>query len=321
MLRRSGDRLGDVTVQCARVIDNRHRPAAKHVRWADQHRVADLAGDLPRLLARHRQPVRRLGDPEIPEELREPLPVLREIDRVGRRADDVDASRLQVERQLQRRLTAELHDGQNLSAALLLPPDHRTDVLERERLEVEPVNRVVVGRDGLRVAVDHYRLVALLAQGEGGVAAAVVELDPLADPVGTAPENHDLRAVGRVRLALPFVRAVEVRRERLEFGGARIDPLVDRMQVHFVTPRRNRLGLDAEDDTQLLVAEAGALEREQQVVRHLARTDHRRGAAQFHDLRELRQEPRIDTRRLVHLLDGPTRFDRLEHRPHPAVGR
>ena len=65
-------------------------------------------------------------------------------------------------------------------------------VLERERLEVQPVDRVVVGRDGLRIAVDHHRLVALVAQREGGVTAAVVELDALADPVRPAAEDHDL---------------------------------------------------------------------------------------------------------------------------------
>ena len=67
-------------------------------------------------------------------------------------------------------------------------------VLERERLEVQPIDRVVVGRHRLRIAVDHHGLVALLAQRERGVTAAVVELDALADPVRPAAENHDLVA-------------------------------------------------------------------------------------------------------------------------------
>ena len=57
------------------------------------------------------------------------------------------------------------------------------DVLAGERLEVQAVGRVVVGRHGLRVAVDHHRLEAGVAQGEAGVDAAVVELDALADAV------------------------------------------------------------------------------------------------------------------------------------------
>ena len=63
-----------------------------------------------------------------------------------------------------------------------------------ERLEVEAVGRVVVGRDRLRVAVDHHGLVAELAVRPRRVHAAVVELDPLADPVGPGAEDHDRRA-------------------------------------------------------------------------------------------------------------------------------
>jgi glycosyltransferase involved in cell wall biosynthesis len=71
--------------------------------------------------------------------------------------------------------------------------DDLQHVLERQRLEVEAVGGVVVGGDGLRVAVDHDGLVAVLAHGEGGVHAAVVELDALADAVRAAAEDHDLR--------------------------------------------------------------------------------------------------------------------------------
>ena len=73
------------------------------------------------------------------------------------------------------------------------------DVLVGERLEVEAVGRVVVGRHRLGVAVDHDRLEAGVAQGEAGVDAAVVELDALADAVGPGAEDHDLRPVGRAR--------------------------------------------------------------------------------------------------------------------------
>ena len=69
--------------------------------------------------------------------------------------------------------------------------DHRGDVLLGDRLEVEPVRGVVVGGDGLRVAVDHHRLVAGLGERHRGVDAAVVELDALPDPVRSRTEDHD----------------------------------------------------------------------------------------------------------------------------------
>ena len=104
--------------------------------------------------------------------------------------------------------------------------DDRRDVLEGERLEVQPIDGVVVGRDRLRVAVDHDRLEPVVAQGERRVHAAVVELDALPDPVGAAAEDDDLLPRRRIGLALLLVRAVQVRRERLELGGAGIDALV-----------------------------------------------------------------------------------------------
>jgi hypothetical protein len=65
-------------------------------------------------------------------------------------------------------------------------------VLEGQRLEVQPVGGVVVGRDRLGVAVDHDGLVAGVAQREHGVDAAVVELDALPDAVRPGAEDDDL---------------------------------------------------------------------------------------------------------------------------------
>ncbi len=47
--------------------------------------------------------------------------------------------------------------------APLLDPDDLDHVLGGQRLEIEPVGGVVIGRDGLRVAIDHDRLDAGLA--------------------------------------------------------------------------------------------------------------------------------------------------------------
>jgi hypothetical protein len=103
--------------------------------------------------------------------------------------------------ELQRRLAAELHDHAVQRAVLLLDAQDFHHVFEGQRLEIEPVGGVVVGRDGLGVAVDHDGLVARVAQRETGVAAAIVELDPLADPVRAAAEDDDLFARRGPRLA------------------------------------------------------------------------------------------------------------------------
>ena len=54
-LARHHHRLGDVAVELRRVVDDLHGAAAEHVRRADDHREADLLGDLARLR-------RRFGD-------------------------------------------------------------------------------------------------------------------------------------------------------------------------------------------------------------------------------------------------------------------
>ena len=68
-----------------------------------------------------------------------------------------------------------------------------------------------------------------------GVDAAVVELDPLADAVRPAAEDDDLLLRRRPRLDVAprvsradLVGRVEVRRVRLELGGAGVDALEDR---------------------------------------------------------------------------------------------
>ncbi len=84
-------------------------------------------------------------------------------------------------------------------AVFLLGAQDFDHVFGRQRLEIEAVGGVVVGRDGFRVAVDHDRFKAGILQREGGVAAAIVELDALADAVRTAAEDDDLLAVGNLR--------------------------------------------------------------------------------------------------------------------------
>ena len=115
-------------------------------------------------------------------------------------------------------------------------------LLDPKRLEVEPVGGVVVGRDGLRVAVDHHGLVAELAEALRRVDAAVVELDPLADPVRAGAEDHD-RATRAVlllgRLFVGFAPGrVEVVGGGLDLAGAGIDARYDGRTPHALRAAR-----------------------------------------------------------------------------------
>ena len=127
-----------------------------------------------------RDPPFRTADPEPVEQGCEAFAILCEVDRLEWRSHDPEARRLETAGELERRLSTEL-DRHGVGLLALADREH---LLQAERLEVQPVRGVVVGRDGLRVAVQHHRLVAERAQSLSRVDAAVVELDALADPVG-----------------------------------------------------------------------------------------------------------------------------------------
>ena len=135
-----------------------------------------------------------------------------------------------------------------------------------ERLEIEPIGGVVIGRDGLRVAVDHDRLVARVAERECRVAAAIIELDALADAVRSAAQDHHLGAVGRRSLVgdLPGegrdIGRIHVGGGRGELGRAGVDALEGRAHVEAVAEIAH-LGLGpAGEHREALVGEARRLE-------------------------------------------------------------
>ena len=82
-------------------------------------------------------------------------------------------------RQVQRRLTAELHD-QPFRLHHVADVQH---VFGGQRLEEEMIAGVVIGGNRFRVRVDHDGLVPLAPQRERRLTAAVIELDALADAV------------------------------------------------------------------------------------------------------------------------------------------
>ena len=206
------------------VVGELHRAAAEHVRRPHEHREPDPRAGRERLLGRLRERVRRRLLPKPFQQRAEAAAVLGQVDRVRLGAEQRHAGRFQARGEPQRRLAAEGHDH----ALRLFHFHDRQHVLERERLEVQPVGRVVVGRNRFGVAVDHHGVATGLAHGHRRVHAAVVELDPLADPVRAGAEDHHARPVAPAHLVGggPLPRRVVVRRLGLELGRARVDGLV-----------------------------------------------------------------------------------------------
>ena len=167
----------------------------------------------------------------------------------------------------QRRLAAELgHDSLGLLAV-----EDGEHLLGREWLEVEAVGGVVVGRDRLRVAVDHHRLVAERAERLHGVDAAVVELDPLADPVRARADDHDARLRDRRQgLVLLAPGRVVVVRARLDLAGARVDAPVGRPDALGVAGAAHVVAARPPRRPDRVVAPAGPLGAEDVERRELA---------------------------------------------------
>ena len=109
-------------------------------------------------------------------------------------------------------------------------------MLSGQWLKVEPVRGIVVGGDGLWVTVDHNHFVARIAQRIGGMDAAIVELNPLADAVWAAAEHHDfLRLAGVgfafcLSAALALMRAVKIGRTAVELARTGVNAFIDRRQ-------------------------------------------------------------------------------------------
>ena len=207
-----------------------HACAAEHVGGAHQHRIPEAVGNLLCLFRRKDRAARRARNARFLENRVKALSVLGRIDILRRRAENRNAHLHECFGQLDCGLTAELHDR----AVRLLKVHNRFDILRGQRLKVELVRNVKVGRDRLRIVVDDDGLIALFPEGKGAVHGAEVELDALADAYRAGAENQNLLLrLCLLRLVLAVVDAVVVRGLRRKLRSAGIDHLKARVNLEF----------------------------------------------------------------------------------------
>ena len=132
--------LAHVARQVFLGINNLHGAAAQHIGWTHHQRVADVIRQLQRFFRIGRRAVRRLLQPQTLDHLLETLPVLGMVDGIGRGTDHGDTIGFQAAREFQRRLAAILHDD----TLRLLDTYDLEHVLQRQRLEVQPVGGIVI---------------------------------------------------------------------------------------------------------------------------------------------------------------------------------
>src|SRR5699024_5469068 len=299
----------DVVTQAGLVVDDLHATAAEDVGRADQHRVTDVCGDLTGFLEAGGGAESRGWQLGVAQDLAELATVLGQVDGLRGGTDNWHTSVGEALRQAQSGLATELNEHDRDSAGLGFPPVGPHDVLEGQRHEVQAIGGVVVGGDGLRVAVDHHGLVANAGELEGRVDAGVVELDTLADAVRAGAQDDDLFLILlRLNLGLgvrvQLIGAVVVRGLRLELTGAGVHGLEDWVDAegpaqgtHAVLPCELRTqGCD------LAVGQAKELCITQQADVQDRRVDQL--LAELHEGHELVQEPRVDAGGLIDLVHG-----------------
>uniref|UniRef100_A0A0N4ZAR3 NAD-specific glutamate dehydrogenase n=1 Tax=Parastrongyloides trichosuri TaxID=131310 RepID=A0A0N4ZAR3_PARTI len=188
-------------------------------------------------------------------------------------------------------------------------PRRRSGPDPRDRGRSSCRGRPGLGRDRLGVAVDHDALDADVVEGEGRVAAAVVELDALADAVGAAAQDDDLLAIRGGGLAgrdlaqgAGLIGRIHIGGGGGELGGAGVDALEHRAHVKGAAGLADlALGV-AGQLGQARVGEALGLQLAEvgRLGRQALDADMAFGA---HDVGDLAQEPRLIRTGGVDLLD------------------
>ena len=344
----------DIIFELILAVDDLHRAAAEDIARPGKHRIADARRDRDRLFAAARDAVFGLLQPQLVDQSGKAFAVFGQVDRIGRRSQDGNPRLFERASELERRLAAELDDHARQRALRHFDVQDFEHVLDRQRFEIEAVRRVVIGRHRFGVAVDHDRFIARILEREAGVATAIVEFDPLPDPVRPAAQDHDLLAVARVRLILGlakarrFISRIEIGGLRLEFGGAGVDRLVDGAHAQLVTQSAHLgLGDAASHRLDRFVDQPGAVRDaaraatqmhrlERQIGEALVRKAHRlqfaqprrvaRQAVLHHrifggdDLGDALEEPHVIARDAVDLFERQPFADRLRGVEQPVGG-
>ena len=322
--------LGHVIAQMLGIVGDHHAAAAQHVARTHQQRVANMRGHGLGLLKRGCLARRRIHNAQLVEQGGKALAVLGKVDGIGLGAHDVHAALLEHARQLKRSLAAERHHD----AVGSLNIDDIHDVLVGERLKVQTVGRVVVGRNGLGIAVDHDGLEAAGRQRIARVHAAVIELDTLANAVGAGAQDHRLGLVRRrglvgshallgirARAVDVLVRLVVVLRGARELRSAGIDRLHAGNHAQTLAIGAHKALVRAGQRSDLGIARAVLLEQAHRVGVDILHTQVADALLDLHHIVDTVEVPRIDTADGMDTSDVPATAQGLDHKEDAVLGR
>ena len=263
---------------------------------------------------------------QLVENALEAIAIFGEVDRIRRSAEDRHAGVFQCMREFERRLAAELNDDAMQRAVLSLGIDDFENVFAGQRLKIKTIGRVVIRRDGFRIAIDHDGLIASVMQRETCMAAAIVKLDALADPVRSTAENDDFVLVRRRALVdhmaceRRFIGRIHIRGRRREFGRTGVDAFEYGTHAERATLRFHGLFGPARQHGQPRIRKAHRLQASHAkcMRREAVRLDL---AFHFNDAAHLGEKPRIDLARIKDFVIRPAESHRLRHLQQPIRRR
>jgi len=141
------------------------------------------------------------------------------------------------------------------------------------------------------------------------MAAAIIELDALADAVRTAAEDHHLLAIGGTRLVIglaverSLVGRIHVGGGRGELGRRGVDALIDRPDAERLAQRPHVLGLLAGEIGEAAIGKAHRLEAAQRFGR-IGQAELAHLVLGYDQAVHLLEEPRVDLRRIVDVFEA-----------------
>src|SRR5690606_10694119 len=163
------DRFAHVALQVLLLVHNFHGAATQHIAWAHHQGVANFSSQSNGFAFGTSRTVWRLTQTQLGQQLLETLTVFSHVNGFRAGTDDRYTVGFQSTCQFQRSLATVLNDG----AHGFFDVNDFQHVFQSQRLEVQTIGGVVVGRNGFGVAVDHDGFVTIFAQCQSSVHAAV----------------------------------------------------------------------------------------------------------------------------------------------------
>ena len=295
-----------------------HTLSAQHIGRAHQHGITQLMGRRFSLLSREYGAACRSGDIALLQDGVKQFPVLRSVHILCSCAKNGDSHFHQSLRQLDGRLSAELHHR----AVRFLYIHNALHILRCQRFKVQLIRNVEVRTYGLRVIVHDNGLIAFPAEGPGAVHGAEVKLNALSNADGTGTQNQNLfAALCLLRLVEASKTGIIVRRLCRKLSRAGVNHLVSCADVIFIALFFDLFLGNAGQPCDHVVRELDPLGLFEKLCSQfrLSFTHCLQGIFHLHKDRQLVDKPHIDLGNGVDLFIRNASAQRFRNPPDPHV--